>query len=368
MLARFEVENYRGFQERVILDLTNVRNYEFNPQCIRDGKINKALIVGRNGCGKTNLGLALFDIVGTLTDRGIDNLMRDPSSFINGDSGKPSATFVYVFDENEKRIRYEYRKTAPEMIVYERMDVDGSMLFERDGKNLRKNEFDSIAAENLRMDIPNGRLSVLRYIANNTVQPVGSPITAVMSFASNMLYFRSVQDGNSYAGLVKGGEELEEYILREGLEGDFQRFLHEMTGLNISLGHIEVAKGVLFQKTETKGIPFGAVASSGTKALLLFYYWMKHFKGLKLLYMDEFDAYYHFELAEKVLRLVRDMDDFQTILTSHNTALLSSTLMRPDCFLQMDNGKIESFTDLTERELRMGHNLEKMYRNGEFDA
>ena len=68
MLKRFAVENYRGFRDRVEMDLSKVRNYTFHSEYVRDGLVNKCMIVGRNGCGKTNFGLALFDIVSVLTD------------------------------------------------------------------------------------------------------------------------------------------------------------------------------------------------------------------------------------------------------------------------------------------------------------
>ena len=57
----------------------------------------------------------------------------------------------------------------------------------------------------------------------------------------------------------------------------------------------------------------------------------------------------------------------QTILTSHNTYLANNELLRPDCYFILNNGALTSFADSTQRELREGHNLEKMLRQGEFD-
>lgn len=85
------------------------------------------------------------------------------------------------------------------------------------------------------------------------------------------------------------------------------------------------------------------------------------------LYIDEFDAYYHFELSEKIVKLLENVFDCQVVLTSHNTNLLSNSIMRPDCFMILNNGKITPICDATNRELRQGHNLEKLYINGEFD-
>jgi len=48
---------------------------------------------------------------------------------------------------------------------------------------------------------------------------------------------------------------------------------------------------------------------------------------------------------------------------------MSNRLFRPDClFILSRNGKLTSLNNATKRELREGHNLEKMYISGEFDA
>ena len=57
----------------------------------------------------------------------------------------------------------------------------------------------------------------------------------------------------------------------------------------------------------------------------------------------------------------------QTILTSHNTFLADNDLLRPDCYFILSKGKLVSFADSTDREIREGHNLEKMLRQGEFN-
>lgn len=68
MLKRFEVENFKSFKDRLILDLT-ARDYTFNKDIVKDGIVNKGLIYARSGVGKSNLGIALFDIVFHLTDK-----------------------------------------------------------------------------------------------------------------------------------------------------------------------------------------------------------------------------------------------------------------------------------------------------------
>ena len=76
MLAKFSVKNYRGFSERIEWDLATPNNYEFNTEVIKDGIIKNGIIYGPNGSGKTNFGLALFDIVNHLGQKWRNGLLR----------------------------------------------------------------------------------------------------------------------------------------------------------------------------------------------------------------------------------------------------------------------------------------------------
>lgn len=369
MLRKFAVTDYRGFKDRLELDLTAVRSYAYSQDCIKEGLIKTALVVGKNASGKTNLGIALFDIVRVLTDKGVAMESVDPESFLNGSSDLGYATFEYEFQFGDSVIRYEYRKTSPDTIVYERFEYDGSILFVRDGNGPSDysgmNEWD---AGNLRMNMGDGSLSVLRYIVNNTVQREGSPLSFVVSFAHRMLYFRSLQE-NAYIGVGKGTEKLDQFLIRNGLVDDFQRFLREMADIDMDLGvvHTDGMPDRLVQRTDNKNLELQKVCSSGTEALMLFYHWRCHLNDVGFVYIDDFDAFYHYEPAEKILRMMVSAGNIQSILTSHNTSLVRNRIMRPDCCLNISNGKLRSFSDLTDRELRQGHNMEKMYRGGEFD-
>lgn len=42
--------------------------------------------------------------------------------------------------------------------------------------------------------------------------------------------------------------------------------------------------------------------------------------------------------------------------------------MRPDCYFILTKNKLTSFANATNRELREGHNLEKLYMSGEFNG
>lgn len=362
ILRKFAVTGYRGFRDRIELDLTAVRNYGFNTDCIKDGIINTAVIVGTNACGKTNLGLAIFDIVSVLTDRNVVNEMRDRNAFLNGDSDLGYASFEYEFQFASGTVRYEYRKAAPDSIVYERLTLNGKDVFIRDGNASDYSGLRNLDAGDLRMDVPDGSLAVLRYVANNTVQHPDSPMSLVMGFAERMHFFGSLLDN---PGVMQddGSESPEDYIVRNGLVNDFQSFLNDMADMDVELA---TEDDTLVQMTAKGPIPFRSVSSGGTRSLMLLYCRMRQSADAVLIYMDGFDASYHYGLSKNVLRRMVSETSIQTILTTHNTSLLRNRILRPDCCLKMDNGRIRSFADLTGRELRQGHNLEKLYRGGEF--
>lgn len=370
MLKRFSVENYKNFQKKVELAFDSAREYGFNKECVRNGLLNKILILGKNGCGKTNLGLALFDIVYTLTNKMSHPSQTDIPSFINGDSNMGYATFIYEFKFGPNICRYEYRKTAPTVIIYESLAADGQTVFIRDGTRTDASGLSRYGAGSLSIDIGDGPLSVLRYISTNTPQQEDSPVRRIMKFVEGMLYFRSDHAGNTFIGLHQNGEIISQYIIDNGLVRDFEKSLKEAGGLDVDLEVVRNSgmPGILVQRFRKNKLLFDSVASSGTKTYMLYYYWSKHFRDATFLYMDEFDAYYHYEMAGNVMRAVISMADVQTVFTSHNTALIANDLLRPDGYMLLENGVLRNFSDRADRELRQGHNIEKMYRNGEFDG
>ncbi|MDR0334804.1 MAG: ATP-binding protein [Methanomassiliicoccaceae archaeon] len=371
MLRKFSVSGYKNFNNETILDLTKVGKYEFNKECITDGLLGKVLLMGANASGKSNLGYAIFDIVYTLTDKPPCVWQVDAQSFINGDGNSKIAVFRYEFQMDGAVINYEYRKTAPHKLAYEKMSMDGNVIIEFDHtkNDLISGDLSLISSEKLRLGKVDGSLSVIRFIANNTPQKESSPISFIMDFVNRMLYYKTTQDGNMYIGLERVAENIEPYLIRNGLVGGFEKFLKENAGLDIKF---EIVKypGMphsMVQKLKHKSIGFPVNASSGTKALELFYYWSRRFENVSFLFLDEFDAFYHFELAEKIVRFLMNYTKMQVILTSHNTSIVTNRVMRPDCYLQIKEGRISSFSESTDRELREGHNLEKMLRNGEFN-
>ena len=45
---------------------------------------------------------------------------------------------------------------------------------------------------------------------------------------------------------------------------------------------------------------------------------------------------------------------------------MTNELLRPDCYFQIENNRIAAFDQLTEKDLREEHNLQRMYNAGAF--
>lgn len=374
MLVKFSVENYKSFNKKISLDLTKSRDYDFNKEAIKDGVVKTSVIFGDNGCGKSNFGFALFDIVPTLTDKQFDVLQMDFNSFLNFNSSKKFATFTYEFIFNNQNIIYEYKKSNPKTVISELLKVDKKVVFNCN-TSLRK--FEVLDLENLgynsfNIEEYNYDLPFLRFMRNNTSHKDDSIIKFLFEFANKMLWFRSLQN-NSYIGVKNGTEFVTPWIIENNLVKEFENFLNDIGKLNIKLD-VAVTNNPMPQKTlifvnddGTKGLAFDVIKSSGTNAMLLLFYWIKQLKDVSFIFIDEFDAFYHFELSEKIIKIFKDFNDIQAIFTSHNTYIANNGILRPDCYFTLSNGEIKSFIDRTKRELREGHNLEKLLRSGEFN-
>ncbi len=313
----------------------------------------------------------MFDIVAVLTDKHTEMRQLDEGSFLNADCDKKEATFTYVFQKKDSTITYEYRKSAPSVITFERLEIDGKKVFSYDFKSKEKDfaNMDMLFADNLNFDYFENNFAVLRYIAYNTVQPDDSYVKFIMHFVSHMLWFRSLQE-NGYIGLMTGVEALDPWIAKNNLNKEFQSFLKKLANIESEIDIVSQNDNNSFivEKHKNARFLFSGVASSGTRALELLFFWSKRFDEVSFLFLDEFDAFYHYDLAINVLKYIVDLDNVQAVFTTHNSYLASNDIMRPDCYYILKKGKLASFVDSTEREIREGHNLEKLLRNGEFDG
>lgn len=367
LLKRFEVENFKGFSEPLIFDLS-ARDYGFNKHLVNNGIVNKAIVYGKNGIGKTSLGIAVLDIISHLTDK-----EQFPALYVQlyqnlNHLDKP-VRFQYCFRFANDEIEYEYEKMNRNYLLCEKLTVNGKIMLNYDYFDTRNNYIAPEIQGNLQIELVDNKLSVLKYIYRNTPTNAFPPLTKMMQFCENMLWYRSLSEGNAYAGFTNGINFLEESLYQSGKIHEFESFLRK-NGIDYTL-KFESVNGqhqlMVVYQNGTVTAPFMSLASTGTKTLLLFFYWsISSFSKISFLFIDEFDAFFHYESAELIVQLLNEATSFQSVLTSHNTYLMQNKLTRPDCCFLMTENKISSLYHATEREIREAHNLEKMYINGAF--
>lgn len=188
-----------------------------------------------------------------------------------------------------------------------------------------------------------------------------------MSFVDRMLMFFSL-DQTGYQGLIVGPGDFTQRIIQAGRIEDFERFLSGY-GLDYELMPVDVnGEQQLYCRYKERNVPFMSVVSTGTRSLTLFYHWYIKMSEASLVFIDEFDAFYHFELAEKIVSMIRGLQGPQVFLTTHNTDLMSNDLLRPDAYFYLRNGSMDSLDHISDKELRRAHNLQKMFKAGAFDG
>lgn len=365
MLKSFTVSNYKSFRDEIYFDLSNTRDYEFNNYLITNGILNKSIIYGKNASGKTNFGFALFDIVAHLSDK---THSRNNRFYLNANSKSNIAVFKYNFCFGKTNFVYEYGKTSDIELAYERVFVNDELVFDYDMQNnielLNRIEW----SQDIQWINKDDKTSAIKFIVTTFKLENDNPLQQMYKFVNKMLWFRSMDGKNNYIGYDSIKNSVDEYIYIKKLGGKLERFLND-NGVNEKI-IVELQNGepLIQFKYANHTIPFSSVASSGTKSLLLVFYWMeKAFDDVSLVFLDEFDAFYHVELSAAIVRSIFEERDFQAILTTHNVSLIDNISYRPDIYFYLNNGKIKSFPDSTDRIIRQAHNLEKMFRAGVFN-
>ena len=177
MLKYFSVENFKQFANKIEIDFSDVRDYKFNEQCIKNGFIKDILVYGKNASGKSNLGLAIMDITNHLVDKEKLPFLYD--YYLNADSINKPASFKYIFSFGEDEVVYEYQKINFVNLITESLTINGENIFYYNfqTQKFENNNLKIIYIDNLNWIFKGGNISVLRYIANNTALNINSIIS-----------------------------------------------------------------------------------------------------------------------------------------------------------------------------------------------
>lgn len=381
MLKKFTVSNYRQFKEPLEFELT-AGGYTFNPECVQNDLVKLALIYGENGTGKSSLGWAIFDLVSHLTDNKYKSWTYDCINAYS-DTGVVEFEFHFVFfdifEDMPINVLYKYRKMNDfpyPKIIDETLIVNDIVVIDYKLNSEINSILNGFYTLNDRLLNPEQNLSSVKYLYKNIRIDENNfydrMFKKFFDFCNKMVHFRGLPvefSGYTHIGYDSVSNIIGDKILKNDKLKDLERFLSE-NGLKFNLIEIDRGEGKrIGVKMGDKEFLLFDIASSGTRSLVIFYYWWQEAINNKipLLFIDEFDCSYHFALSEKIVEKLKELPNTQVILTTHNTNLLSNYLIRPDCGFVIDGKQIKSLNNATNRELREAHNLEKMYQAGEFD-
>lgn len=378
MLKTFKLRNYKNFKNDISINFQDIAGYQFSTDCISGGMISKMLIYGRNATGKTNLGNALMDITTTLFPA---RYMND-DIFLNADATEDYASFSYIFQFENNEVIYRYTRFSNLELRDEELIIDGVSIFkcsflsqEYNFDNLKYINAETASIDRYLQSLNDGggageiiesKLPFLRWIINNVALKSDSLLIKLSDYVRGMWL---IKVSNNMILKPNRSNFFESLESRDSLD-DFEQFLNTM-GIECKLVLKKLPDGQReLYFSHDRLVPFYENASSGTLALAnLYRRFVTTLKEASFVYLDEFDAFYHYEMAENVIRFFKKKyPKCQMIMTSHNTNLMTNRLMRPDClFILSRGGTLTALCKATLRELREGHNLEKMYISGEFE-
>lgn len=365
MLKRFRVSNYRGFGNGITLDLGNPRDYTFNAEYITEGVVTNALVIGENASGKTNLIKAIHDVATNHYTPGFRSIAPDDdTTFMHADSTEMLARFEYTFLLQGHTVIYEYAKGPDRVLTHERLTLDRKTVFDYENSTgtLNDSSLDLVGAEALNWKFAADYASALSYLSSNAPVDRGGILDEIRLATSRISSIE--QDGLGSSSTVT---RCLRDIIRNGRVADLERFLGHF-GIDERLRVHEDADGskAIFCEYR-RPVPFVSCMSSGTRTLVFLFYIYEMGAEGGLFLLDEFDAYCHFGVAEKLIRYFGSVPNRQTISTTHNTSLTRNDVMRPDCIFKIGDGYLAPLSELTSRELRIGNNIERLLRAGEFD-
>ena len=316
MLKKFVVKNYKNFKDEITIDFENIAGYQFNMDCLSEGIIGKMLIYGRNATGKTNLGKALLDIGLTMFG---GTRYAGNGILLNADSIEDAAVFQYEFRFGDVDLGYKYSRLSNQELRDEELFIDGKSIFKCNFSSQEYNfdNLDYIDAETANVDrylqsleggedddISEPKLPFLRWLISNVALKNDSALIRLSNYVRRMMMI-TVGNGMQYRfGRMNQGfyESLEN---PERLK-DFEDFLNAM-GIECKLILKKLPDGQReLYFAHKKLVPFYENASSGTVALAeLYRRLVPKVWDASLIYLDEFDAFYHYEMAENVIRFFK---------------------------------------------------------------
>ncbi len=361
-MVKFAVTNFRGFANRIEWDLSHPNGYDFNKFAITDGIVKNGVMYGPNGSGKTNFSMAVFDIANHLSSK--HRKVDYHGNFVHAGKTDGVVRFEYSFRFGGDALEYAYSKDANGVLASESLAVGGKMMFERkDGAlSIDKTEFPMEERTEKSLGTNANNVSIVNFLLTSYPLSESHCLMRLDRFVNSMLWISSL-DIRPFIGLDMTA--IDGFIISNDLVRDFSEFVCKVSGQRFEFARHDHGDKSLCCMIGGGKMPFSAIASTGTISLEVLYHWYKRMDVASLVFIDGFDASYHYELSMEVCKLLFGLK-CQLYVSTHNTHLMTNDLLRPDCYFILDKGKILPLSQCTDKELREAHNIEKIYRGGGF--
>ncbi len=220
MLTKFSVLGFKGFSKKITLDLLDINDYRYNTNLIQNKIVKNSLLFGKNGSGKSNLGLAIFDIVLTLTNYD-KNIEKYYQNYLNLEYKRDYAEFDYTFQFDGMVIEYIYYKKDYDTVpIYEKLIVNQETVLEYHFQDLEHLFIKIEGTDSLNWEYFD-HMSIIHYLASRIPKAKNHPIHVLMDFINSMVWIKK----DDSIGIKYRNNELNDIILRNNKLKDFETFL-----------------------------------------------------------------------------------------------------------------------------------------------
>lgn len=274
MLTEFKVKGFKNFEDELVFNLQRVRDYEFNPEAVREGVVKTGLIYGINGSGKSNLGYAIFDIIHHLTDK-----MQGKQHYVyykNFNIQNDGIEFTYQFRVMGSTVVYRYTKISLDVVVKESVSIDDVEVVHYD-RNDNANPFVQLrGAETLNVGLFDKKMSFVKFVKSNTQledSATNRAFHGFLEFVDGMLFFASLHR-NEFMGYRSVQEFLADRIVESSKLEELQNFL-DANGVTYKLKQVKSVNPDhnwdIVCKFGNNIVDIFGIASRGTVSLVLFF-------------------------------------------------------------------------------------------------
>lgn len=412
-LTGFECCHYRNY-ERCVVDFSKVNSqYTFNNDLVKGNLVRKALIIGDQYSGKTNLLLALTDIVDTVCygnvfpDHVYDEYRRLLGNMTcdycleDSASQKPNTQFKYSFCYGKHTVSYTYCKTDYGSTLNDGdIDLDSTTRSKHNLDCLEIDGYNVAKKYPLIFDSTPNNCSILNVIKHDRSGfefdlPVREVADAIVNWAYGLLSSRV---------LIVGGELVDDKAVMIDMLQQCQRALKydndKLLTLNqfyktIDFDQFASSIDTCEESDKRDVIEFRTAENSNELYSNQYFKRNNSWHRQKVIngssqYCQLIKMYWYYVMCAYIdvvidnslldnlshhttwqfytlLRKRSKVNGRMVIVASNNIELLSTQYTRPDCVYIVQEGSVSNMYERSKREIRSGNNLYKLYIGGAFE-